>query len=118
MCEGDRNNPNFDRYNERNEQTGRDLYAKKHEAYGYVDAGEAPYDLPVLGNSQFSVKKKSLGDLRYDERYFGRSFEDLDFIHRFYHKCIPFYTCAIMTEGSYAMFHIQHAYTPGFNYDR
>ena len=62
MCEGDRNIPNFDRYNERNEQTGRDLYAKKHEAYGYVDAGEAPYGLPVLGNSQFSVKKKSLGE--------------------------------------------------------
>ena len=37
-----------------------------------------PAQQPLFGNSQFSVRREMLGDLRYDEGYLGRGYEDID----------------------------------------
>ena len=94
-----------------------DAHCLGFEAYGSIESdfrdtnSQAP---PVFGNSQFSVRRDVLGDLRWDENYFGRGYEDLDMIRRIWTKEGPAYSAAIMTHPDYAMFHIQHPYSAGF----
>ena len=98
---------------------GKPLYPLAHEAYGRPENGEGnPSDGPCMGNSQFSIKRETLGDLRYDERIFGRGYEELDLIRRIWQKYGDAYSAAIMTDRDYAMFHIKNVgETPGWGCD-
>ena len=97
---------------------GSPLYRIGHEAYGQPDGGTGKFKLPAFGNSQFTIRRDVLGETRYDERYFGRGYEDLDILRRICQKCMGRYSAAIMTAGDYAMFHINHKYSPGYGSDR
>jgi hypothetical protein len=99
---------------------GHDLHPIAYEAYGSPERsgkGTVPRH-PVFGNSQFSITREKLGDLRWDEDYFGRGFEDLDMIRRLWYRDQKGYCAAIMTDAEHAMFHIAHPYSPGYGRDR
>ena len=72
----------------------------------------------IFGNSQFSITRKKLGDVRPDERYFGRGWEDIDFNKRIAARHGSEYRAEIVTDGQHALFHIRHEFTPGYGSDR
>ncbi len=78
------------------------------EAYGKPETGcECPdKHLHVFGNSQFSMTRETLGDLRYNEDYEGAGFEDLWFIREVFRQRKP-YRGEIVTEAEKAMIHIR-----------
>ncbi len=98
---------------------GTDVYPKKHEAYGKPEDGEADASRrPIFGNSQFSIRRSVLGDLRWDENYWGRGHEDLSMIRTLQEIHTPS-LCAIIEINPFcSMFHIHHDPSPGFNHDR
>ncbi len=61
---------------------------------------------PVYGNSQLTITRENLGDLRYDEEYVGAGFEDLAFIRSIVRKFGCDYVGHIMTDAAHAMIHI------------
>jgi glycosyltransferase involved in cell wall biosynthesis len=90
----------FDRYDE---------LGLSYEAYGDVEEGYHKYPdkcFPVFGNSQFSMTRRMLGDLRYNEDYAGANFEDLWFIREVFRRRKP-YRGEIVTEAEKAMLHIR-----------
>lgn len=89
----------FDQYN----KLGRSF-----EGYGKPEAGCASPDkgLHVFGNSQFSMTREMLGDLRYNEDYEGAGFEDSWFIREVFRKRKP-YRGEIVTEAEKALIHIR-----------
>jgi len=69
-------------------------------------------DLKPQGNSQFSIQKKTLGELRWNESYFGRAFEDLWFIRELYRRGLN--NTTIFTEPEFSMKHVRVASTKNF----
>ena len=60
----------------------------------------------VFGNSQFTLRRKDLGNLRFDAENFPRAgHEDLDFIRRFAAKMGDRYQAHIFTAPEYALLH-------------
>lgn len=82
-----------------------DDYPRSHE--GYILPGLNGEAGLVFGNSQFSIRRDVLGDLRFDESYSGRGFEDISFIRTIYKKLGPNYKAEILTDPDHAMFHIE-----------
>lgn len=64
--------------------------------------------LPVFGNSQCSIPRCVLGDLRFDEHYVGRGFEDIDFNLRLWAQEGDRYRARLVAEPAQAMYHIDH----------
>ena len=106
-----------------------DTFGMGYEAYGKPERDRAMHSTfgfdfirenagPVFGNSQFSILRKTLGYLRWDENYFGRGYEDLAMIRSIWNKYGSRYLAAIMLAGEYAMFHQTHQYSPGYGMDR
>lgn len=63
---------------------------------------------PVFGNSQQSILRNVLGDIRYDEEYVGRGFEDLDFNAHLWSRYGPTYRAAIVKDEIRAMYHVKN----------
>ena len=84
-----------------------DEYPLSFEAYGRPDwdrprkPGEA-----VFGNSQFSIRRETLGDLRFDESYVGRGYEDLDLNLRIWERYGDNYRAEIVTDAEHALLHV------------
>jgi len=60
----------------------------------------------VFGNSQFSIRRDVLGDVRCDERYIGAGYEDLQFIRAIWRRAGENYKGVIRTEADEALLHI------------
>ena len=71
---------------------------------------DLPDDTLTFGNSQFTIRREALGDLRFDENYAGRGFEDLDMIWRIWLNHGRRYKAVIWTDADHAMFHLTHDY--------
>ena len=90
-------------------------WAKKYEAYtapeyGVWEEANLPDNVGphVFGNSQFSIRRDVLGDLRYDaDKYPQASYEDLDFIRRIARRYGKHYRAMILRNAAHAMFHIK-----------
>ena len=96
--------------------TKYDSYPKVFEAYGDPEHGAADPNLrPIFGNSQFSIRREVLGDLRYDEGYVGRGFEDLDMMRQIWCHYGTDYRAEIMTDADHALIHVAHEYEPDWN---
>jgi len=97
-----------------------DSHALAFEAYRNPGRNRAPdkEDDAVFGNSQFSIARQNLGGLRFDERYIGRGFEDLEFTWRIWFAYGKRYRGQIITAGHSAMFHQLHPYRAADWYDR
>ncbi len=70
----------------------------------------------VFGNSQFSMRRDDIGELRFDEENFPRAgHEDLDFIQQVRHKFRDRYKAKILTDAEHGMLHIQSPGEPDWN---
>lgn len=91
------------------------------EAYGAADhdwshrisQGDSPAEEP-FGNSHFSIRRDRLGNLRFDERYIGRGYDDIHFNRLIADHYGDAYRCEIVTDGSHALFNIQHPQSDNF----
>lgn len=86
-----------------------DDYRRGLEAYGTHDRNvPEPVSGTVQpwGNSQFSIRRDALGDLRYDEQI-GWGLEDQDMNLRLQALFGPFYRATIFTDSDHAMFHVE-----------
>jgi len=68
----------------------------------------APYGEPLFGNSQFSIRRDVLGDLRFDEEYVGAGYEDIAFNREVWRKYGDAYLAEMPTEGERCLLHINH----------
>lgn len=86
-----------------------DSLQRAFEGYGdperNADGGE-----PVFGNSQFSITRHLLGDLRFNERFDGRGFEDLWLIREIWRRYGSTYKGKILTDPDHALIHVKHGY--------
>lgn len=62
----------------------------------------------VHGKAEFSIRREVLGDLRFDEAYVGRGFEDLDMNRRLFRRHRPHYRALIATDADHAIFQIRN----------
>ena len=92
-------------------------FTRAFEAYGAPDAGSPPYPgTAVFGNSQFSIRRDVLGDIRFDERFEGAGFEDMDMVATIAERYGRKYQAVIATQPHCALLHIWHG-TPKFTPD-
>ena len=84
-----------------------------YEAYGKPTANRFTPLAEPWGNSQGTWHRDRLGGLRYDERYEGRGYEDLDLLKR-YAATHPDYRGEIVTDCDHAMLHMEHDYEPSW----
>jgi glycosyltransferase involved in cell wall biosynthesis len=92
---------------------------KAYEAYGEVQ-NDRRYDIEPVGlpwgNSQFSIHRKWLGDLRYDENYIGRCYEDLDFLVRFQSRYKRNCTAIFYGDEQHGLLHVEHEREPDWEH--
>jgi hypothetical protein len=85
-----------------------------HPQYNHAEAGgrvrEPEPGAQPWGNSQFSMRRDDIGDLRYDEGYVGKGLEDIDFNRQIHDQLGKAFRGEIFTHAEYAMFHLQHDY--------
>lgn len=87
-----------------------DKYRRGYEAYGNPEWNREECGQPIFGNSQFSIRREALGQLRYDEDYVGRGYEDLPMIRAIWRAHGKDYRGQMVTDGEHALFHLQHGY--------
>ncbi len=85
-----------------------DEWPQTMECYGFHNRNKPDYDKQPWGNSQFSVTRENLGDLRYDERYEGKGREDLEFNRQFERRYGENYRGFIRHEPDYSLLHMYH----------
>jgi glycosyltransferase involved in cell wall biosynthesis len=87
----------------------------RYEARVRVDT-DRPAGEPLFGNSQFSITREKLGDLRFNEEFKGGGYEDLWFIREIWRRFGSKYKAVLLVDAEHAMFHIQHKRTdqPGW----
>ncbi len=74
------------------------------EGYGWPDRFcSKPRGEPVFGNSHFSILRDTLGDLRFDERYCGRGYEDIHFNWLIWMRHYDAYKAEIVTDAHHAL---------------
>ncbi len=87
-----------------------DRHCLAWEAYGHPAKNAFDSHAQPWGNSQFSMRRSDIGDLRFDERYIGKGLEDIDFNRQVYEKLGVAFRGVIFTQPDYAMFHLRHDY--------
>ena len=94
-----------------------DGFRRGFEAYGRPDLKQpapTPADQP-WGNSQFSITRERLGDLRFDEAFQGRGFEDLALSMQLYARTPggpAAFRGQILTDAEHALLHVEHGRGP------
>lgn len=90
-----------------------DEYPLAYEAYGQHDRCQPPEQgMEPWGNSQFSIRRRTLRNIRFDEDYVGRGPEDLDLNMQIEAAFGAKYRGHIWTDGPHAMFHIEQPDDP------
>jgi hypothetical protein len=100
----------FERYEE---------FPRSREHYGEADQdpndlreNQGPWDghdvpaEPIFGNSQFSIRRDVLGELRFNEEYAGRGFEDLWMNRELWRRDTDGYRAGIVTDAHHALLQI------------
>ena len=98
------------------------LYEKKWKGYeAYNTPTYNPVEPParrpglwVFGNSQFTIARDKLADLRFDEGYAGRGCEDLDMMFQVWIRHKPEYRAMIWTKAPFAILCRRHEYEEGW----
>lgn len=85
-------------------------FSPAYEAYGTPDWGSRPdrNRRPIFGNSQFTIRREALGDLRFNEEINGFGFEDLWMMHALWDRHGDDYQGQIVTGRHQALLHIHH----------
>ncbi len=71
---------------------------------------DVPAGLQPWGNSQFSMRRDDIGDLRFYEDYVGKGLEDIDFNCQVHRKFGDAFRGVIYTNPEFAMLHLCHDY--------
>jgi len=89
-----------------------DTHAQRFEAHQLPDLdlrfGVPATNIPSFGNSQFSIARNKLGDLRADEEYEGAGFEDIAFNLAIWKQFDECYHAVPMTDADHAILDIQN----------
>lgn len=101
----------FAEYDDRDPVHSADKYPLAWEAYREPGRNRPEHDQVVWGNSQFSVTRDNLGDLRLDERHVGKGAEDFQFNQDFCDKFGDRYRGAISYDPSRCLLHVAHPHT-------
>lgn len=105
------------------------VFQRAHEAYWSPECNaypahsdpkdpESPLILEgnhIFGNSQFSIRREDLGDVRCDERMIGAGWEDIDFIYSIWNHLGDRYLARILIQPDNAMWHIRSVREPGWD---
>jgi glycosyltransferase involved in cell wall biosynthesis len=84
-------------------------FTRAFEAYGQPEDGNKPrVAAPVFGNSQFSIRRDVLGDLRFDEGFVGAGWEDIWMAWAIWKQAGDDYRGEIFTDANHGMLHIWH----------
>jgi glycosyltransferase involved in cell wall biosynthesis len=83
-----------------------DSYDHAFEGYGRPSWDRPKPCQPVFGNSQFAIRRDTLGDLRFDEEYVGRGYEDMDMNLRIWERYGDAYRAEIVTDAKHAILHV------------
>ena len=94
-----------------------DTFTLGYEAYGTTLSTVRSDGMHPIGNSQFSIRREVLCDMRFDEQYVGHGMEDLDMAEQIMRRYGANYKAAIVTDAEHAMFHLQHTYTADWRTD-
>lgn len=70
---------------------------------------------PLFGNSQFSISREKLGDLRFDERFEGAGFEDIEFNKRIWEHYEDKYHATLVDDADHAILDIQNEREPDWH---
>jgi hypothetical protein len=89
-----------------------DSYAKAVEAYESPTCFKNKGGDPVFGNSQFSIARNKLGDLRFDARFESAGYEDLWMNREIAYRNGETYQALMVTDPDHAMFHIRNTREP------
>jgi len=79
--------------------------ATGHPGHNSIEPGRS-----IHGNSQFSIRREHLGDLRFDEEYAGHGLEDLDFNQQIFAKFGKDYWGYLATDPQRNLIHLRHTY--------
>lgn len=87
-----------------------DTHAMRFEAHQLpdMDIHLPDGDIPSFGNSQFSIAREKLGDLRADEKFEGAGFEDIAFNLAIWRHFGKSYRAVGMTDADHAILDIQN----------
>jgi hypothetical protein len=89
-------------------------FTRAFEAYGKPEDGNKPrVKVPVFGNSQFSIRRDVLGDLRFNEEFTGAGWEDIWMAWAIWKQAGDSYRGAIFPDTDHGMLHIWHGPRPG-----
>lgn len=84
-----------------------DLLQRGFEGYGDPES-DGTGGLPVFGNSQFSIHRDDLRDLRFNEDFTGAGYEDLWMIREIWRKHGENYKGVIRVAPERAMLHVKN----------
>lgn len=87
-----------------------DRFPLAWEAWRHHDRNRYEPDYQVWGNSQFSMTREALGDLRYDERFEGKGFEDIDFLRQIEERYGDDYRGHMDMRPERNLLHLTHDY--------
>lgn len=82
-------------------------YTRAFEGYVEPDLNGSE-GTPVFGNSQFSIRRKVMGDLRFNEEYEGRGYEDIWMNREIWRHYGEKYRATLETNPAWALFHIRY----------
>lgn len=85
-----------------------DSYSIGWEAYASPDLNDPHGTGAVFGNSQWSIRRDVLGDLRFNEEMDGAGFEDLWMVRQVLETYDGLYRGKILTDADHALLHIDH----------
>ena len=89
-------------------------FDRAFEGYGQAETNvpdnRVDPQAPVFGNSDFSIRRDVLGDLRFDEQYVGRGYEDVEMNRRIWRHYGQQYKALIMTDADHGVFQIRNPY--------
>lgn len=94
----------FGQYNDRCQSADR--FRLLWEAYRFPDRNRHEPEQQPWGNSQFSMRRADIGDLRFDETMPGKGWEDIDFNRQVYAKYRDTFRGNIWTDPDHAMLHL------------
>lgn len=82
------------------------LFKPAFEAYRFPDRDRFELNQQPWGNSQFTMRRRDLDGLRFDEDQIGHGWEDVDFNRQVYARFGASYRGRIFTDADHAMFHL------------
>jgi len=90
-------------------------YKVTFEAYRFPWRNRCEPSYPIWGNSQYSIPRNKLDNIRYDETFIGRGHEDIEMNTQIWHRYKNNYKGYLNIDPDYCLFHMEHDKGPWGN---